>query len=173
MCDPMTLAIAGTAVAVAGTAVTGYMSYNQSKYQQKVAKANQMRENQRIASAMDTGAIEQRNLARKYAALRGQQTASMAANGIDVGFGSAADTLGDTAQYYKEDAEATNRNTMNEIKGIDMNAANYGSQAKAAGMAATGAAISTAFDIGSTVLGGLRQTGKISADRKAGGSGWG
>lgn len=173
MCDPVTLAVAGTAVAVAGTATAGYMQYQQSKYQQKVAKANQANENARAADALDRGTQEQDRLARRYRALQGSQRAAMAANGIDVDFGSAGDVLQDTRDLYREDAKTLADNTLNEVKGIEISAANFGAQAKASGMAATGAAISTGLDIGSTILGGLGKVNKINANRKAGGSGWG
>lgn len=173
MCDPVTLTVAATAVAAVGTGVSGYMSYQQQRYQQKVATANAKMESQRAGAAIERGAEEQRNLARKYAGLAGQQRAALAANGVDVGFGSAADMMGDTASFYREDSDTLSRNTAAEIRGIDISAANFSSQAKAYGMAATGAAIGTAFDMGSTVLGGLGRVGKIKADRSGGGRGWG
>lgn len=173
MCDPVTLAVAGTAIAVAGSATAGYMQYNQSKYQQNVANANQRAENARAADAIDRGTQDQDRLARRYRALQGSQTAALAANGVDVDFGSAGGFLQDTRDLYREDADALGRNTGAEVKGIEISAANFGSQAKAAGMAATGAAVSTAFDMGSTILGGVGKVEKIKANRKAGGSGWG
>ena len=165
MCEPATLALIGAGVAAAGTAVSGVMTYNQQKYQQKVAKANQAAENARIAGAIDQSQEERQALARKYAATMGAQRASMAANGIDVDFGSAADLQADTQNFYEEDQARLNRNNVNVLKGIDMSAANYGSQAKAAGMAATGTAISTAFDVGTTILGGLKESGRLRQQR--------
>ncbi len=173
MCEPATLALIGTGVALAGQAVTGYMGYQQKRGEAKVARANAKMKSEEAANAIDRKAEDQRTLARKYAALRGGQRAAMAANGVDLGFGSAADTLGDTQMFYGEDAQRLDDNYRDEIRGIDISAANYRSSASAARSAATGVLASTAFDMGSTILGGVGKQKKIAAARAGGGSGWG
>lgn len=173
MCDPVTLAVTATAVAAAGAGFSAYMGVQQANYQKKVAAANATMEGQRAAAELTKGQEERRQLMRKYGALAGSQRASMAANGIDIGFGSAADTLGDTDMLYREDTANAIKNNAAAVKGIDISAANYTSQARAAGMAATGAAIGGVFDVGSTILGGVGKVNKIQAAQKAGGSGWG
>lgn len=169
MCDPMTLAVVGTAVAAAGTAVSGYMAYNQHRYQARVARENRRLENARAAEALDRGAVEERTLGRRYSALAGSQRASMAANGIDIGFGSAADVLGDTAQFHAEDSAALRSNNMAEVRGIEISAANYGAQARASSMAGTSALVAAGFDTASTILGGMAKTQKMGAARAGGG----
>ena len=94
----------------------------------------------------------------------------MAANGVDLGFGSSADLLDDTSQLYGEDANRLNDNYRNEIRGIDISAANYRADAKAAKHAATGIAISTGFDVAGTILGGVGKSRGIQAARAGGGS---
>lgn len=172
MCDPVTLAITGTAVAAAGAGFSAYMGVQQANYQKKVAQANAQMEGQHAALEIQKGQEDRRNLMRKYAGLAGAQRASMAANGLDIGFGSAADMLGDTERTYREDVKTAIDNNAAAVKGIDISAANYTSQARAAGMQATGALVGGAFDVGSTILGGIGKVNKIQAARKAGGSGW-
>lgn len=171
MCDPMTLAIAGTAVAATGALVTGAMAAKSQRYQAAVADANAKAESAKAADAIDRGAEDQRNLARKYSGIRGAQNASISANGIDAGYGSGAAAIDDTNMYYQEDAATLSRNTGNEVAGIDMSAANYRAQAKAARMAATGSLVSAGFNAGGTILSGLGKMGQIKAGRAGGGFG--
>lgn len=170
MCEPATLTLIAAGVAAAGTAVTGYMGYQQKRFESKVARVNAREKSAEAGRAITRQQEDQQLLARKYAAIRGSQRASMAANGIDVGFGSAADQLGDTAMLYGEDADRLNANYADEIRGIDISAANYRAEAKAAKRAATGIAISTAFDVGSTILGGVGKARGMNAARAGGGS---
>lgn len=173
MCDPVTIGIIGTAVAATGAGVSAYMGYQQQSYRAKVATANSKLESERAASELAKGQEERRNLARKYGALAGSQRAAMAANGVDVDFGSAADTLGDTSAFYREDLKTSIDNNAQAVRGIDISAANYTAEARAAKQAATGELISGAFNVGSTILGGVGKVGKVKAAQKAGGSGWG
>jgi len=173
MCEPVTLAIAGTALAVAGSAVSGYMGVQQAKGEAKIARRNATMKSAEAADAISRRDEDNQTLARKYAAIRGSQTAAMAANGVDVDFGSAGGTLQDTGMFYGEDAARLNDNADNEIRGIDISASNYRAQADAARSKATGIAVGTAFDMGSTILGGVGQTKRIRASQAGGGSGWG
>lgn len=172
MCEPTTLAIIGTAVAATGAGVTAYMGYQQQQFRSKVAAQNAKMEGERAASEIQRGQEERRTLARKYGALAGSQRAAMAANGVDIAFGSAADMLGDTAQFYREDTQTAIENNAAAVKGIDISAANYMAESRAAKQAAKGELISGAFNVGSTILGGVGKVNKINAARKAGNSGW-
>lgn len=172
MCEPATLAIIGTAVAATGAGVTAYMGYQQQQYRSKVASANAKMESERAASELSKGQEERRALMRKYGGLAGSQRAAMAANGLDINFGSAADLLGDTEQLYREDTATAIANNAAAVKGIDISSANYTAESRAAKQAATGELVSGAFNVGSTILGGVGKVNKINAARKAGNSGW-
>lgn len=166
MCEPATLTLIAAGVSAVGAGVTGVMAYNQQQYQKKVALSNQSAENARIATQIDQNERDQQTLSRKYSALKGSQRASIAANGVDVAFGSAADTIGDTEMYQTEDTNALGRNGGNELRGIDMSAANFGAKSAAAQQASVGTAVATGFNVGSSIIGGLRDSSKISAARK-------
>lgn len=172
MCDPGTLIIAATAMQVAGTAVQTIGAYQQSRYEAKVQEANQRAENNRIVDAMERGETDARDAARKHAQLAGAQRAALAANGIDVSFGSASDLMADTAMFAQEEQQNVRENTKREIMGYDINAANFGASAKAAKRAGKMALISGGLEIGATIAGGAQRYGKVQADRRAGGSGY-
>lgn len=173
MCDPGTLAIVATATAVAGTITSSVASYQQKRYEAKVNEANQRAENERVRDALDRGETTARDAARRQGQLAGAQRAAMAANGIDVSFGSAADLLADTAMYGREEQTTIRENTRREIMGYDINAANFGAAANASRSAATGALIAGGLQAASTIAGGAQRYGKIKADRAAGLSGFG
>ena len=172
MCDPGTLAIVSAVAAVAGTVTSTVASVQQQRYAEKVALANQKTENARVIDALDRGQIEARDAARRQAQLAGAQRAAMAANGIDVSFGSAADLMADTAMMGREEQTTIRENTRREVMGYDVNAANFGGQANAARSAAKGAIVSGAFQVAQTIAGAAQRYGKVQADRAGGGSGW-
>ena len=173
MCDPVTLAVTATVAAAASAGVAGYSQAQQQKYQGKVARQNATLEAERANSQRTANEEERRNLQRRYASLRGSQRAAMAANGLDLDFGSAADTLSDTDMIYQEDLKTQVWNSGQRVRGIDISAANFSAEAKAQKMAARGAAVGTALNVGSTILGGVGQVKGIQARQAAGGSGWG
>lgn len=165
MCaDPVTLAIIGTAVSAIGTGVTAVQAYSQQKYQQKLAEQNAKLEDAAALDAIQRGKQEQQQYSRKLSAEMGAQRASMAANGIDVNFGSAAAFRGDTAMLGQEDAQNLRENNIREVQGFERQAGNYRAKASAAGQAATGALVSGAFGVANTLLGGAQQYKKLKAD---------
>jgi len=173
VCDPVTLSIVATAATVAGTVTSTMASYQQKRYEAKLNQANQAQENQRVLDAMQRGDTAVRDVARRHSQLAGAQRAAMAANGIDLTFGSGEDFLGDTAMIGREEVTTVRENTRREVMGYDINAANFGAAANAARSAATGALVSGALQTVATVAGGAQRVGKIKADRAAGASGWG
>lgn len=176
MCDPGTLlalTAASTVMATVGTGLAAYQGAQQSKYAGKVAGMNAKAESARAHDAIDRGKIEQQQHWRKVAQLKGQQQAAMAANGIDTSFGSAALLAEDTAMFGAEDADTIYKNTLREVQGIDMSAANFRSQQQAARQAQSGAIVGGVFGMASTALSGASQyaTLKVKMGGPAAGGG--
>ena len=164
MCaDPVTLAIIGTAVSAIGTGVTAIQAYSQQKYQQKVAENNAKLEDAAAHDALDRGKQQVQKQQRQLSQEMGAQRAALAANGIDVNFGSAAAFRGDTAMLGQEDAQTIRENNIREVQGFERQAGNYRSQAAASGQAATGALASGAFGVANTLLGGAERVSKMRA----------
>ncbi|MBM7406923.1 MULTISPECIES: virion core protein, T7 gp14 family [Sphingomonas] len=157
MCEPVTLAAIGAGMAALSTATATVTAVQQNKYQAKVATRNADLESAAGRDAVERGKIESQNYQRQASQMQGAQRAALAANGIDINFGSAAGVRADTAMMQAEDAQTIRENSMREVRGIEINAANYRAQVQASRQAATGAAIKGVFDFGSTVLGGASQ----------------
>jgi hypothetical protein len=168
MCDPVTLTVAATAVAALGQGYSALSANSQARYESKVAKTNAAIEESRARDALQRGTADAQSYQRKLSQEEGQQNAALAANGIDIGFGSAADVRADTARFGREDTLNIYKNAGREARGFEINSANYLSESKAAKARAKSALISGAFNIGSTVLGGATQVAKFNAASKYG-----
>lgn len=173
MCDPGTLALIAIGTQVAGTVVSTVGSVKQANFERKVANENQKLENERIVDAMQRGEVEARDAARRQAQLRGAQRAAMAANGVDLSFGSAADLLADSAMASAEEQSNIRKNTDREIRSGDINAANFGNTAKAAGMRKNNALVGGAIQGIGTIAAGASRMGRINYEQSQGRSGWG
>lgn len=165
MCGPAALPIAAAVVAVAGTAMSGIQQAQAQRYQARVADMNASLARDQGKDAMERGLLADRDTQRDTAQLLGAQRASMAANGLDLGFGSAAQVLSDTRMIGREDVDRTRRNTFAEVQGFDINALNYDAEARAQRQAARATMINTAFDSVGTAL------SKASQIQQAGGGG--
>lgn len=167
MCAPPVLAAVAAGVAATGQIVGGLSEAGNLRYQAKVSAQNAALENQRAIDTIQRGAIERQQLDRKYGDLQGQQQAAMAANGLDLGVGSAAQVSRDTAMLRNEDASSLYSNQYNELRGHDISAANYTADARAKRQAATGAIVSGAFGAATTALGGAQQYKRLKVSARA------
>lgn len=166
MCGPAALpilAIAASAVTAGGQLYAGSAAKQQGKYEQKVANINADRQRAAAADAAIRGETDQLRRYRQLAQSLGAQRAASAANGVDIGFGSALDMQIDTAMIGQEDSRILAENTRREMMGFDINAANYTMQGQAARSRGNAAMTSSIFAAGGTLLGGAQQAGKIKA----------
>ena len=151
----------------ASTAYSGISQANAEKFRGKVAARNADMDRQSAQDALERGRIEEQQQYRRNAQRLGAQRAAMAANGIEVGFGSAADVQEDTALIGWQDARTIRENANREAHGFSINAWNNDAQASVSKSAAKGMMIGTAMDVGSTLLDGAQQYRKMGAPVKA------
>lgn len=163
MCDPVSLTIAATAVAAGGKIMSGVASAKQAGYAASISHQNAVLAEGQARDSIENTKLEAARRYREGAQLSGQQTASMAANGVDLSFGSAAQTAGDTAMITGEDVGQIYKAGNERTKGYEINAFNYNADAAAKKAQKKAAIIGTVFDVAGTVLGGASQTGKMKA----------
>lgn len=166
MCDPVTLTVLTVAATVvtAGSQVYAGMAANaQGKYEAKVAERNAKLEESSRSDAFNRRNIEQMRLWRRVSQQLGEQRAQGAAAGLDINFGSMADLQQDTLTIGEEDSSTLDTNYMKEIKGYDINAANYRAEGTAAKMRGHAALVGGFMGAAGTLLSGATQVAKINA----------
>lgn len=167
MCvDPVSaIAIAGVVTAAAGQATSALSGAAQSRYEARIADRNAALDREGARDALERGRKEEQRYERELGQRMGSQRAAMAANGIDLSFGSAADFLADTGRIGQEDAATIRENSMREARGMEISAANFGAQASGLRSKAKGQLVAGAFEVGSTLLGGAQQYRRGRASR--------
>lgn len=171
MCGPAALpalAIVSAAVTAGGAIYSGVQANKQGKYEAAVAKQNAGLANEQARDAQERGQLEAQRHWRKVAQLKGQQQASMAANGIDTSFGSAASVASDTAMLGAEDATQIYKGAFQEGRGYEISASNFRSQGQAARMKGKAALVSGYIGAASSALGGAQQYGDLKRKQAAG-----
>lgn len=117
----------------AGAAVLGaYSSVRQgqatqaaNEYNAKIMERNaQAVENDR-ADVSDQAAIERRRLGERVRAERGEMFAKFGHQGLDPGFGTPADLIGDVTRAYTIDRDIIGRNELNSLRQLDKQEADY------------------------------------------------
>jgi hypothetical protein len=157
MCDPVSLAVASTVVATVGSVTSGIGEAQQYRYQAQIADQNARLANDQARDSIENTNLEARRRYREIAQTKGAQTAAMAANGLDLNFGSPVDIQKDTAMIGAEDVGQIYKGGNERTRGFDINAFNYRSQASANRAQASGALMKGIFGGVSTALGGASQ----------------
>lgn len=165
MCLPLAagLAIAGGVASAAGSVMSGMQANAQGKYESQLAKRNEALAVEGYRDSRLQGQDERRDFWRKVGNIKGQQSASMAANGIDLEFGSAARVQEDTQMLAREDAQNLYRNIENRSKGYLIEASNQSAEAKAARARGKAALTSGIFGAATSLLGAATQAAGIKA----------
>lgn len=161
MCDPATaLLAAATATQAVGKGVSAIQSAAASRYQARVADRNAALEAEAGRNAQERTRFEARRLYQKGAQVAGQQRAAMAANGIDLGFGSAVQVQEDTRAMIDQDVAQLYRAGAEEARSYDIRGSNARAQARSARQAASAALIQGGFDVAGSILGGAKEYSK-------------
>lgn len=168
MCNPAVLMIASTAVAVAGQGLQTIQAAKQATYQARLMDRNAQLANESARTEQENTRTEALRRYRELGALRGQQRAALAANGIDVDFGNAGLVQSDAEMIAREDVENIYRQGYQRSRGFEIEASNYRANAQAARQQRTGAIVGGIADIGSTVLGGMSRYSSMKAGRSPG-----
>lgn len=155
MCELMTLlTIGSTVMGGIGAIQQGQSQAASVRYNAQVSEMNAKLADRAAKDALDRGALEEQKQRQKTAALIGNQKAAMAANGVDLTFGSPLDTIVDTAVLGELDALTIRSNAYREERDIRQQGANYRGQAAMQRASADSASTGGFLSAMGTFLGG-------------------
>ena len=158
---------ASTAMGVASSIMQANQQSKQAKYQAAVARQNQQLAEEQASAERREGYEEMVEKRRKTAALISSQRAAAGASGATVDFGSNLDVQEDTAAQGEMDALKIMQQGLNKAYGSEIQAANYGSQAKAYDYQASSAKTSGWMNAAATAVGGIADMGSTWSKYKA------
>lgn len=125
MCELMTmLTIGATALGAVGSIQQGQASAAAAKANAQVNEMNAVMADRRAKDALERGQKEEQRKRQEVSAIKGKQVAAMAANGVDVSFGSPLDTIVDTAVLGELDALTIRTNAARESYDYRVDAVN-------------------------------------------------
>lgn len=167
-------------MATLSTVAQGVATAKSSRYRAQIADRNAAMDRNSAQDALARGRIQEERQGRRTRQLVGEQRVAMAANGVEVDFGSAGALQDDTRMIGFEDAQTIRENAARESQGYEIRAWNSRADAVNERANAKAALWSTALDAGSTMLAGAQQYRRMRAPTLAGraasggggGSGW-
>lgn len=155
MCDVMmALTVGSTLMGAAGAIQQGQATASAQRYNAQVQEMNATLSERRAKDALERGAVEEQRKRQQVAQLRGQQTVAMAANGVDLSFGSPLGMLIDTAALGELDALTIRTNANREAYDFKVDAVNKRAGASMSRASADNAITGSYLNAGGTILGG-------------------
>lgn len=155
MCELSTMLMIGsTVMGGVGAIQQGNAAAASANYNAKVADMNAKLSERQARDVIERGQMAEQQQRVKTSQLLGQQKAAMAANGVDLGFGSPLDALVDTATMGELDAMTIRANTYREERDVRQQGLNSRGQAGMMRAEAKGAKSGGFLDAFGTVLGG-------------------
>lgn len=149
--------IASTAVSAGGQIVGAIGKSQQATYAASIAERNRVQAANQAKDAAENTALEAQRRYRQLNQTRGAQLAAMAANGVDLNFGTAVDVQRDTLMIGAEDVGQIYKAGNEKVKGFDNEAWNYAAEGAAQRAKAKGAIVEGVFGAAGTALGGASQ----------------
>lgn len=129
MCYPLVIMAVAAAVSAYGVAQQAKAQKDTADYQSQVAEGNAKVSAIQSRMAIEDGAKAEQNQRLKNAALFGDQRASMAASGMDLGEGSANEILTSTKFMGERDALTIRDNAARRAWGFEVQGQNQGNNA--------------------------------------------
>ena len=158
MCPPaVALGIAAAAVTATGQVLNGIGQSQQYRYQAQIDDQNNRLASDQARDSIANTNLEAQRRYRQLADTQGKQQAAMAANGVDLNFGSPVDVQRDTAMIGAEDVGQIYKAGYQRTRGYDIDGWNYRSQAAANRAKASGALMQGIFSGLGSALGGASQ----------------
>lgn len=156
MCDiSMALTLGATLLGAAGQVQQGQAAKEAGEYNAKVGEMNATLAERRAKDALERGKVEEQQKRQEVQGVLGRQQAAMAANGVDITFGSPLDTLIDTSTMGELDALTIRTNTAREAYDFRVDAANKRAGASMDRAAGNNALKGSYLGAGGTVLTGM------------------
>ena len=158
MCEIMTaLTIGSTLMGAAGAIQQGQASAASNRYNAQVQDMNAVLADRKARDATERGVLAEQRKRQQVAQVRGQQTAAMAANGVDLSFGSPLDTIVDTSVLGELDALTIRTNAARESYDFKTDAVNKRAGATMSRAQADSAATGGYMKAAGTILAGAGQ----------------
>lgn len=177
MCEPTTIMlVASLVITAAAGAYKADAEKKQGEYQAEVAEQNAEISEFKAQQTATIGSIQEERARRQAQQRIGQQRAALAANGVDLGGGTALDLVAETALFGEEDALTTRFNAMNDAWSMRSQAVDYRNQARASRAqgknAATGTYLTTAASLASMGYSAAGSFGGAGASAAKAGGGY-
>jgi len=160
---------ASTGIGVMGAIQQGKAQSAQAKYQAEVSRQNQELAEQQAGAERRQGYENMITQRQETARLIGRQRAAAGASGAVVDVGSNLDLQADTAAQGEMDAINAYNQGLDRAYNYDLQAANYGSQAKAYDATARSAKQAGYMNAAATAIGGIAEMGSVWGKSKQGG----
>ena len=157
MCAPPIIALAAGAMKIAGTMAGAVSANQQGKYEAGIADQNTRMANDQARDSIERGQEEARRYGRELGQLKGEQRNQIAAGGIDLDFGTAANIRRDTEIIGAEDYAQISKGSYERTRGYEINAFNSRSEAAAARARGKAAIVQGVLSSAGTALGSASQ----------------